>query len=271
MVHTALAAALGVAVALMPSSGHAEKSASGAGAGAQRGDEGVARGKRAVDTESLPEAFRKPPFSKQALSVGAPNRGRLVRGKRIPHDASIRLFKPTSDRGFAVPLLTKTLAGAAKQVRRRFPESTLLVVELSSKDGGPAPQKHSHQSGRDADLAFYALDKKGHVTQPKHLVHYDGSGKAMDGSGLRFDDDRNWALCEALATKDSPVTHVFVDPKLRQRLLVFADRSGKKPERVERVSQILFADESGESTDAYFHVRVRCPNGQTGLCEEASK
>lgn len=262
-----------VSLALLaaPAAAWAERSSAGAVTHGGRGEEGVARRGKA-DADELPDAFRKPPFSKQCLSVGAPNHGRLIRAHRLPHEPAIKLFKATSERGFGTPVLIKTLVHAAKSVRQKHPGSTLLVVELSDKNGGVAPSKRSHQSGRDGDLAFYALDKKGKSASPKHLVHFDGSGKAMDGSGIRFDDERNWALVDSLANmKDTPVTHIFVDAKLRQRLLVFAEGSGKKPERIARVSSILFVSDTAEVGDAYFHVRVRCPNGQNGLCEEGPR
>lgn len=239
---------------------------------ARAGRDGGRREGKSKSSDDLPEAFKKPPFSKQSLSVGAPNHGRLVRGRRLPHEPAMRLFKATSEHGFAHPVLIKALTHGAKSVRAKFPGSTLLVVELSDKDGGVLTSKRSHQSGRDGDVAFYALDKKGKRTLPKHLVHFDGSGKASDGSELRFDDERNWAFVEALANqKDSPVTHIFVDGRIRQRLLTFAEGAGKKPERIARVAAVMFVGDASEAGDAYFHVRVRCPNNQTGLCEESPK
>ncbi len=255
---------------LAASSVRAERSSGGASTDSDVSRSEVVRAsEHSADHDALPDAFKKPPYSKQSLSVGSPNHGRLVRGRKLPHELAVKLLKATNERSFAHPILLRALTHGAKSVRQKFPGSVLQVVELSSKDGGVIPQKRSHQSGRDADVLFYSFDKKGKRAPQKKLVHFDGSGKATDGSGIRFDDERNWAFLETLANqKDSPVTHVFVDARLRQRLLSFAEGAERKPERIARVAAILFVGDSSEPSDAYFHLRVRCPANQSAVCDE---
>ena len=52
---------------------------------------------------------------------------------------------------------------------------------------------------------------------------FDAAGRATDGSGLVFDDWRNWLLVECWARDArAGLSHVFVARTLRQRLLKYA-------------------------------------------------
>jgi penicillin-insensitive murein endopeptidase len=51
----------------------------------------------------------------------------------------------------------------------------------------------SHESGRDADVAFYLRAPNGDDALPPRLVVIGSEGKSPDGA-LAFDDERNWAF-----------------------------------------------------------------------------
>ncbi|NUO47378.1 MAG: hypothetical protein HOV80_00830 [Polyangiaceae bacterium] len=214
----------------------------------------------------LPDKFKRSPWSLRTLSVGAPNDGTLVRGRKLRPSPAARMWNKTDLPAHATPDLLKAIDRAAKKVRKSHHGGTLLVLALSNQKGGPLPERRSHQTGRDADLVFYALDTKGNPASSKKLARFGGDGVSRDKK-LRFDDARNWALVEALAKDPAGVTHIFVDAKIRVRLLAFAEKEGLDEERTEKVRAVLFEGDSTEELDAYFHVRIGCPEGQGPICK----
>lgn len=215
---------------------------------------------------TLPEKFRRSPWSLRTLSVGAPNDGTLVRGRKLRPSPAARMWNKTDAPAHATPDLLKAIDRAAKKVRKSHRGSTLLVLALSNPKGGPLAERRSHQTGRDADLVFYATDTKGNPATSKKLARFGGDGVSRDKK-LRFDDARNWAMVEALANDPAGFTHIFVDAKIRIRLLAFAEKEGIDEEGMERVRAILFEGDSSEELDAFFHVRIGCPEGQGPICK----
>lgn len=219
-------------------------------------------------TPELPSEFRKAPWTTRTLSVGAPNDGHLVRGRRLRTSPALRLWNGNDVPSHATPQLLKTLERAAERVRAAHPGSAVVVHALSHEKGGPIRGKRSHRSGRDADLVLFAVDAKGKPAIAKKLARFGSSGRMADG--LVFDDARNWSLIEALS-RDASVTHVFLSSPLRTRLLAWARSAGKDEARIEKVGAILFADDGDEPLDALLHVRVACPKDQAAICVEASR
>ena len=221
----------------------------------------LARGEAA-----LPDKFRKSPWSLRTLSVGTPSEGTLVRGRKLKPSPAARMWNKAETPAHATPDLLKAIDRAAKKVRKNHAGSTLLVLALSNAKGGPLAERRSHQTGRDADLVFYAVDDKGKPATSKKLARFGGDGVSRDKK-LRFDDARNWALVEALAKDPANVTHIFADAKIRVRLLAFAQKQGFDEERIEKVRAILFEGDATEDLDAYFHVRIGCPEAQEPICK----
>jgi penicillin-insensitive murein endopeptidase len=216
----------------------------------------------------LPPEFRRAPWTSRTLSVGAPNDGRLVRGRRLEATAALRLWNGNDVPAYATPQLLRVLARAAGRVRAAHPGSAVVVHALSREEGGPIHGKRSHRSGRDADLVLFARDAKGKPAVAKKLARFGTGGRTPEG--LVFDDARNWALVDALA-RDHAVTHLFIASALRVRLLAHARAAKVENARVERVAAVLFADDGDEPLDALLHVRVVCPEGQEAICAAAPR
>ena len=63
-------------------------------------------------------------------------------------------------------------------------------------------------------------DARGRSHVPDRFIAFDGNGKAKDGSGLVFDDYRNWLLVQSwVRDRRAGLSHIFVSRPLRARLL----------------------------------------------------
>jgi penicillin-insensitive murein endopeptidase len=207
-----------------------------------------------------------------SLTVGHPNEGRQIRAKRLTDTKSLKVRGRSRARAFGHPALVLMLQRSAKDVASAVPGSVLLVGDVSARGGGPLSGHRSHQSGRDADLAFYMKNRQGRLVTPADLVTFDGEGQATDGSGLVFDDQRNWLLLQSWARdRRAGLSHVFVSDPLRARLLAYARRHAKFRADVEAAMALLKQPEQGEPHDDHFHVRISCPEGQRDICREESK
>ena len=58
----------------------------------------------------------------------------------------------------------------------------MLVGDLSSEQGGKLSGHTSHQSGRDADVGFYATDARGRAVELDHFVAFAADGRAKDAA-----------------------------------------------------------------------------------------
>src|SRR5690606_25519431 len=166
------------------------------------------------------------------------------------------------------PALVLMLRRSAKQISRDAGGIKMLVGDLSRERGGPLYGHRSHQSGRDADVGFFATNSKGKSVQLREFVKFGADGKALDGSNLRFDDYRNWLLVQAWVTDTrAGLSHIFVSHGLRARLLAFAAKDARFARYAPRAAELLKQPERGEPHDDHFHVRIACPKRQEGLCK----
>jgi penicillin-insensitive murein DD-endopeptidase len=220
----------------------------------------------------LPPQYQRAPYSLMSLSVGHPNQGWHLRAKRLRRSRDLKIKEGSEKRAYGHPALVLMLGRTAKQVARGAPGSVMLVGDLSSEHGGKLAGHASHQSGRDADIGFYATDARGRAVVLDRFVAFAADGRARDGSGLLFDDWRNWLLLEAWAQdRRAGLSHIFVSTPLKNRLLAWARRRPAFQKRIDRVAALLKQPENSEPHDDHFHVRVSCPSNQTDICREESR
>lgn len=218
----------------------------------------------------LPAKFRRSPYHVMSLSVGHPNRGWQVRAKRLRRSPHLVVKKGSEDRIYGHPALVLMLERTAKQVGRQVRGAKMVVGDLSSRDGGPLSGHRSHQSGRDADVGFYARDARGRLATPDRFVPFGADGNARDGSGLTFDDATNWMLVRAWLRDDrAGISHIFVSRELRRRLLEHGAKRSPKDE-VTAAAALLKQPEEASAHDDHFHVRITCPKRQEEICRPES-
>jgi len=154
--------------------------------------------------------------------------------------------------------LRKTLLAAARAVAVAHPRSVLVVGNLSAREGGRIKVSVSHQSGRDADLLFYARStRRDRPVTPGRFVRYGEDGVSSNGR-LRFDVPRNWALVQALLADERPVQWLFVAAPLRDALLDHARSIGAPPELVAKATLALHEPHGSTSHNDHFHLRLHC-------------
>jgi len=169
--------------------------------------------------------------------------------------------------------LVGALVRAARAVDRQVPGGLAAIGDLSRRAGGASVEHKSHQSGRDVDVFYYAVDDRGRPVVPgEAMLRFNGDGRAVRWSpprGLaapsravpayRFDERRNWAFVRALITDPgAEVQWIFVQHQLAALLLHEAASSGEDPTVLARAALILREPTDSEPHDDHMHVRLYC-------------
>ncbi len=215
----------------------------------------------AQDEEEVP-AGEAPPDS---LSIGHTEDGRLEHPFAVESGDYIVAVRPNRYGTRELVGLLERAAGAVAQIA---PGSRLAVGDLSSATGGHLSPHESHQSGRDADVAFYLVDSNGRqVPQGMFMeIGEDGTGHRGEAH-YRFDLERNWALLVAFV--DDPMAetqHVLIAPHLRNMLLDHARSTGAPEDQIRRVEIVTEQIRGSERHDDHFHVRIYCSVGDRPEC-----
>ena len=146
------------------------------------------------------------------VSVGSPSSGWLVDGVQLLDSDRI---KARRGRNYGTPETVRAIVSAVDAVHARFPKGThrLVVGDISRQGGGRLSPHASHQSGRDADLAYYYGDRK-------------SGGHFRKATGGQLDVRRTWALIEGLLAAGE-VQYIFIDYRLQKRLYDHALNNAK--------------------------------------------
>jgi penicillin-insensitive murein endopeptidase len=239
-------------------------------AAASKKTEPKATDAKKVDAKKTDKAEPKSDkLPKGALSIGAPNRGRLQGAVRLKGSAHLK--NRAKNHSWGHPHLVKALKRVSDRVASKHKGSVLLVGDLSSRGGGRLEGHNSHQTGRDADLGYYATNSKGVALPLTRFVAFDAKGKARDGTSALFDDARNWTMVEAFLKDEAQVRYLFVAPHIKARLLAHATKKGVAREVLTKAASVLLAPRDADPHDDHVHVRIACPKGSpAGVCFEES-
>jgi penicillin-insensitive murein endopeptidase len=207
------------------------------------------------------------PASTEVTSVGTPQEGRLEGG-----GVELPLRGPgyhwETQRGnprgrFGTPALVAALTRAAASVASEYPGADLAIHDLSLPGGGRIQGHGSHTSGRDADVAYYAMLPSGAAIDPTESVWFLPEGPARGqppSTAARFDAVRVWSFLHALLRDRSiEVQYVFMEPGLQRLLLAHARRSSHRAlvPRLVAVLRVPRGDRVDPHAD-HMHVRIRC-------------
>jgi penicillin-insensitive murein endopeptidase len=211
----------------------------------------------------------------RAESVGSPNEGHLEGGARLDLTRPYFRVVPSYESGdvrWALPVMNAMIDRAARTVAKRFPGAVLDVGDLSKKGGGDLLRHHSHESGRDADLGFYAVDGKGKQLHAHGFIKFEGPAVSPTTPGAHFDAPRNWLFVEQLLTDPAArVSHIFIAEPLRQHLLAYARAHGASRALLDRAAVVMMQPTTSLPHDDHMHVRISCPATMHGSCIELAK
>jgi len=237
-----------------------------------------------VQAETVEEA----PSEEQpdSVSCGSTNRGALYDAAMLPtRGHGFVMAEPWRSRGtrFGTVELVQLIEQSSAEVATLFKGSQLSVADMSHEQGGPLKMHRSHQSGRDVDLIYYAMDADGEPFYPdSHMAYYTREGQATHAKSPRrvenipvryFDLKRNWALVRSMMRNpDVHVAHIFVSPRVKRWLLTYAAHISEDKETIKRATKVLHAPRDVKGHNDHMHVRIGCAEEdiEAGRCRTAS-
>lgn len=183
-----------------------------------------------------------------SVSIGFAEPGRLINAAQLPDDPAWIRQRP--DLAWGAQETVESLATAFRAVHTQFPDSVpARLSHIGAKDGGYLRPHKSHQSGRDADIAFFY----------KKDVVPGGRGRRD-----RFIDPvRSWALVRALITQ-TDVQVILMDRGIQDVLRNYALEAGEDRAwlgRIFRNGKASLVQHARKHRD-HFHARFFAPRSQ---------
>lgn len=142
----------------------------------------------------------------------------------------------------------------------RVHQRPMWMGNIGRQGGGDIPWSVSHNSGRDADIAFCYTDPSGTPVDPPDLLHLDADGRSHVNDGYyRFDTACTWTLVEALLTHpEVQVQYIFISNPLKRKLLNYARRRATSRRTMEKAEAILGQPGGALPHNDHIHVRIYC-------------
>jgi murein endopeptidase len=193
-------------------------------------------------------------IKKGAISVGKPNKGKIVNPIALPENKKLyTIRKPDESYGSSHALYNLQLAIAQWRQASGY-TGDLMIGAISKRGGGRLRPHSSHQSGRDVDV---------------RLPLKSPSGSADNVNDV--DWDATWALIVALVATGE-IEYIFLTTDRQKHLYKAAKRAGASKDTIERILQYpetggkngIVRNQSGHT--AHFHVRFKCAANET-RCE----
>jgi len=212
-----------------------------------------------------------------SLSWGTHAHGAILGAVALPVEGDGYQVHPdwrVRGRSFAIEELVGGLTRAFARVEQDAPGSTAYVGDLSLRRGGGSSMHRSHESGRDVDIFYYAVDRDGNpLTNLPAMLRFadDGAVRAWSsgkpGRRIReplpdghLDVRRTWALVASLLSDQMmEVQWIFMHKPLTELLLQEAGKENADPALVARAREILHQPSDAPPHDDHMHVRVFCP------------
>ncbi|CAN5489674.1 hypothetical protein BH09MYX1_BH09MYX1_18030 [soil metagenome] len=195
-------------------------------------------------------------------SVGMTHRGVLDGGEELSKQGDGFRFLRDNGRHFATPRFARVIKRAAASVAAQRPGSTLVLGDISTREGGQLMPHFSHRAGRDADLIYYFTTEGGAPVAEHGFLHVGPDGLAFDESKkrfLRFDVEREWLLVRALLDDpEARVQWIFVHENVKAISLQWARARGESTETLWRAEQLMLQPNPGGPHDDHLHVRTAC-------------
>jgi penicillin-insensitive murein endopeptidase len=191
-------------------------------------------------------------------AIGSYAAGCLQGAVSLPQEGpGFQVMRRERRRFFGHPLLARYIQALGTAVAQQG-LGTLAIGDLGQARGGPMPNGHrSHQNGLDVDIWFWLPRERGTLTATERATVQAPSMVAADGVAL---DERQWSQHQVhllrLAAGFDVVARIFVNPVIKKALCEeFAGATWLQKMR------------PWWGHDDHFHVRLKCPAGETA-CQD---
>jgi len=163
-----------------------------------------------ISDATLEREWKDHPQALGSISVGFTDSGRLINGEQMPADPMWIVDTPSKCWGTHETV--QDIETAVRAVRAQYPDAPQLnITQIGAKDGGWLLPHKSHQSGRDADIAFYyPTSQVIHVRAREHVI----------------DVKLTWALLKAFVTR-TDVQLILLDRHVQKVLYDYALAHGE--------------------------------------------
>jgi penicillin-insensitive murein DD-endopeptidase len=189
----------------------------------------------------------------KAQTIGFYTAGCIKHSSALPRDGvGYQVIRLSRDRFYGHPELIEFIQSLAQESYGLY-GATLLIGDLSQKNGGPMPDGHSsHQIGLDADILFWQHPIA--TVRPLTLAEREMiEPLSLLNPSLSAIDPSRWSPVHAkilkLASSFSDVERIFVNPVIKKRLCEMFPGE-----------QWLEKIRPWWGHDGHFHVRLRCPD-----------
>jgi penicillin-insensitive murein endopeptidase len=203
------------------------------------------------------------------ISVGDTSHGYLVAGAELVEDDTIGILPEQKKRDlrWGTGGLVKLLRDAAALLHKET-GTRMWVGNIGKREGGDIAWSVSHNSGRDADVAFCYTDHKGKPVDPPDLVPLNGEGLAKN-QNLRLDAKRTWLIIKGLLLSDAvEVQYLFLANALKTQVLTYAAQHGEPFDLIQRAGVVIRQPAGSAPHNDHLHVRVFCSERDVlGGCE----
>jgi murein endopeptidase/LysM repeat protein len=191
------------------------------------------------------------------ISIGKPNRGRLVRGVQLPDRPDLYVRRKPDEAYGSTHTIMQTLVAVTRFRHESGYKGNLVIGAMSRPKGGRFRPHKSHQSGRDVDIRLPLLAS---AQGKKHTTAADVDWRAT------------WQLMRAFLDTGQ-VEYIFLDFNLQKRIYKAARESGVSreqldlwlewPVRVKNRKNKRVVIRHVEGHTSHMHVRIRCGPKET--------
>ncbi len=196
-----------------------------------------------------------------SISVGTVTNGHLINARALPLPGLTYEVLPRQrerDLGYGAEALIELIVGASKVYYAEH-GARLHVGNIGQRGGGDLAWSVSHNSGRDADIAFAYVDQEGNPVDPDDLIPVDKKGESEWKGGHRFDPVRTWTVVKALLSDDRvQIQYLFISNALKKMLLAHARSKGEPAALIQRADALLGQPGMALAHNDHLHIRIHC-------------
>jgi len=212
-----------------------------------------------VPEQPLPFPYLPGEARDLSRSIGDTSDGRLVQAAAIIESEALAILpiQRKRDLAYGTTEIVELIRHAARALYKET-KTRLWVGNVGRKHGGDIRYSVSHNSGRDADIAFCYQDGKSRPVDPPGLIPIAGSGRAV-GRPLFFDVKRTWIVVKALLSHpDIQVQYLFASQSLREKLMMQARRLREPASLIDRAMVTLRQPYGSAAHNDHLHLRIYC-------------